>query len=679
MTKNTNIILPNWKDIAKVLKYKEKNFSNLLENYIKAKKEIYTNIKSIKKENRNFENTVLAIENSGNDFTDTIYQIGVYSITHKDKAYRDMADNFQKEMSEKMTDIEYDKDIYLAFMDYYNGNYKKEKKNLDKIYGEGSAKLVEDEYKGYKRMGFELPKVKQDKLKNNIKALSKLSLDFGKNIYEYKDFILCNEEEIKGLSDNFIKTLLKENGKYKITLDYPSMGPFLQYADNREKRKELMDKNYQKGGKENLKILAQIVKLRNEKAKILGFKNFVDFNLENRMAKNENNTRKFVEGLIKKLEPISKKEFSDLNTFAKNNLEQYKDVKKIDYYDISYVATKYKENKYVYDTSKIKEYFELENILKTTFDIFGELFNFKASEIKDKEIDKIKADKSLRVFEFKDKSSRQIISYFILDLFPRDGKYDHACSAEFIIGGEKENQRIIPINEIICNFSKATKNLPSLLTLGEVNTFFHELGHALHYMFTSAKYGSQAGYNVVFDFVETPSQMLENFLFNENNLKKLAIHYKTKKVLDKDIINKIINSKNFLNGSNYLRQNIMNLFDLDLHSNKIKPENSAKHYISLIKKYQDFDLTKENIFPAGFGHLMGYAAGYYSYMWALVYADDFYSVFKEAGNDKKKLKEIGGRYRKEILEVGGSRDENISVQKFLGRNSNNKAFLENLI
>lgn len=679
MIKKDNLILPNWVKIAKTLKFKDKDFNYLLENYIKAKKEIYTNIKSIKKENRNFENTILALENSGNDFTDTIYQIGVYSITHKDKAYRDMADNFQKEMSEKMTDIEYDKDIYLAFMDYYNGNYKKEKKNLDKLYSEGSVKLVEDEYKGYKRMGFDLPKAKQGRLKLIIKEISKLSIDFSKNISEYKDFILCNEEEIKGLPENFLKTLTKENGKYKITLDYPSMGPFLQYADNREKRKELMDKNYRKGGKENLKILAQIVKLRNEKAKILGFKNFVDFNLENRMAKNENNVRKFVEGLIKKLEPVSKKEFLDLNNFAKNNLEQYKNVKKIDYYDISYVATKYKENKYAYDTSKIKEYFELENVLNTTFDIFGELFNFKASEIKDNKINKINVDKDVRIFEFKDKKSKEIISYFILDLFPREGKYSHACSAEFIIGGEKENKRVIPINEIICNFSKPTKNLPSLLTLGEVETFFHEFGHAIHYMFTKAKYGTQAGYNVVFDFVETPSQMLENFLFNENNLKKLAIHYKTKKVLDKEIINKIINSKNFLNSFNYLRQNIMSLFDLDLHSNKIKPENSAKHYINLIKKYQDFDLTKDNIFPAGFGHLMGYAAGYYSYMLALVYADDFYSVFKEVGNDKKKLKEIGERYRKEILEVGGSRDESISVQKFLGRNSNNKAFLENLI
>ncbi len=673
-----NIILPDWKEISKILKFKEKDFNNLLNSFVENKKVIYTEIKSIKKEDRNFENTILALENSGKDFTDTFYQIGVYAITHKDKAFRDLASNFQKELSEIMTDLEYDKDLYVSFIEYYEENYKKEKKNLDKIYGEGSAKLVEDEYKSFKRMGFNLKEVKQKRLKEIIKEISKLSIEFSKNIDEYKDFILCTEEEIKGLPKNFVETLEKVDGKYKITLDYPIIIPFLQYADNRVKRKEIADKNYKKGGEENLKILSKIVNLRNEKAKLLGFKNFVDFQTEDRMAKSEKGSRDFVETLIKKLIPKSKKDLDTLNKFAKENLDQYKNLKEIEYYDISYVANKLKENKYSYDSSKLKEYFKLENTLKTMFSIFGELFNFTVSEVKDVEARKIVADKEVRIYEFKDKKSKEIISYLILDLFPREGKYGHACSAEFINSGYFEEKRIIPINELICNFGKPSKKLPSLLTLGEVDTLFHELGHGLHFMFTKAKHGTQAGYNVVWDFVETPSQMLENFLFEENNLKKLAIHYKTGKSLDKETIKKIIEGKNFLNGYNYLRQNISSLFDLDLHSNKIKSKDSAKYFISLLKKYQNINLPKDAIFPAGFGHLIGYSAGYYSYMWALVYADDFYSVFKAAGNDKKKLKEISERYRKEILEVGGSRDEMISATKFLKRKPKNKAFLENL-
>jgi Zn-dependent oligopeptidase len=274
-------------------------------------------------------------------------------------------------------------------MEYYEGSYKKEKKYLDKNFGEGSIKLVEDNYKEYKRMGFDLPKVKQERLKKIIKEISKLSIDFSKNIDEYRDFILCNEEDIKGLPENFINTLEKVEGKYKITLDYPIIGPFLKYADSREKRKEIMDKNYRKGGEENLKILSEIIKLRNEKTKILGYKNFVDFNLENRMAKNEKGARHFVESLIKKLTSKSKKDLEELNIFAKNHLKEYKYIKSIDYFDITYIANKLKEYKYKYDSSKLKEYFELEHTLKTIFYIFGELFSFNVKEIEDKEIRKI--------------------------------------------------------------------------------------------------------------------------------------------------------------------------------------------------------------------------------------------------------------------------------------------------
>ncbi|MFO0743535.1 MAG: M3 family metallopeptidase [Candidatus Paceibacterota bacterium] len=679
-TENTQLF-PDWKAISKLQKWKKADFDNLLERYVNHKKEVYQKIKSIKKEDRNFENTILAIEKSSDAFVSLLYQIGTFSKTHKDKNFIDLANSFQKTLSENMINIEYDKDIYLYIKDYIEGNYKKEKKYLDNKYGTGSVKLVEDSFKEYKRMGFDLIKVKQDKFKNNLKKLSKISIDFSQNITEHKDFILCNEEEIKGLPENFVNTLEKVNGKYKITLDYPSIGPFLQYAYSREKRKEISDKNYRKGGEKNLKILTEMVKIRDENAKLLGYKNHADFKTENRMAKSEKNVRDFVESMIKKLLPKYKKELDELNIFAKNNLSQYKNVKSIEYYDLSYVGNKLKESKYSYDSSKLKEYFELDHVLKQMFNIFGNLFNFSVREIEEKEKKEksiVLSDKEVKLFELKDKNTKQIMSYLILDLFPRDGKYGHACSSEFINSEYRDSKRVVPINEIICNFQQPIKSTPSLLNLGEVETLFHEFGHALHYMLTDCVYGSQAGYNTAWDFVETPSQFLEEFLFEENNFKKLAVHYKTKKPLDVSTIKKIIAGKNFLIGYSFLRQNIQSLFDLDLHSNKIKSNNSSKYFNDLIKKYINFNLQKDSIFPAGFGHLNGYDAGYYSYMWALVYAQDFYSEFKKVMNDKNKLKEIGERYRKEILEVGGSRDEMESAKKFLKRNPNNKAFLQEL-
>lgn len=668
---------PDWFSISKIQKYKKKDFDELLRGYFQNKKEVYAKIKSLKKEERNFENTILALENCDNDFEDVFHQIGVLSISHVKKEYRDLANDFEKEASRKNVDIAYDEGIYRAVLEYKEGNYKKEKKGLDEKYGVGSVKLCEDIYKGYKRMGFDLPKTKQKEIKEIIKRLSKLSIDFSKNIDEYRDYILCNKEELRGLPENFIKTLEKINGKYKITLDYPSIGPFLQYAESREKRKELNDKNYKKGGPQNLKLLSQIVELRDKKAKILGYKNHLDYRVENRMSKSEKAVYLFSDSLIKKLEKESAKDIKELNNFAKEELPEYKNIKKLEYYDLAYVMNKLKEKKYSYDSAKLREYFELENVLKETFQIFGNMFGFAVREIeaeekKDKKI--ILAEKSIRLYEFSDQKTKKVLAYLIFDLFPREGKYTHAGHSKYLTGINS-----VPVDVLLCNFPKPTKNIPSLLSLGEVKTIFHELGHALHCMLSNTTYFSQTGTNCDHDFVEVPSQLMENFLFEKKYLKKLAVHYKTKEPLDEKTLNKIIEGKNFMNGYSNLRQLIFGKFDLDLHSGKIKAKDSAKYYIALSKKYFDSNLPKDAIFPAGFGHLMGYDAGYYSYMWALVYADDFYSEFKKVLSNEKKLKEVGKRYRKEILEVGGSREEIESARKFLGRSPNNKAFLKNIL
>ena len=686
MKNQSSQILPNWKEISKVLKYKKKDFDNLLANYINHKKEIYSEVKKIKKEDRNFENTFLAIEKSGDDFADKFYQIATFAMTHKNKDFRDSANNFQKESADKMVDIEHDKDIYKALVEYKEGNYKKENKSLDQKYGAGSVKLFEDSYKAYKRMGFDLPNVKQEKFKKNSKELSRLAIDFERNINDYKDFILCTEEEIKGLPENFIKSLEKVESKYKVTLDYPSIGPFLQYADSREKRKELVDKNAKKGGEKNLKILAGMIKLRDANAVLLGYKNHAEFKLENKMAKTEKSVRTFLGDAMKKLKPISLKEKEELNNFAKVNLENYKDIKKLEYFDSAYVEEKLKHKKYSYDSAKIKEYFELDHVLKTMFTIFGELFNFSVREIEEKEKKEkgiILQDKDVKLIEIKDKKTKQIISYLILDFFPRDGKYGHACSAEFVLSRFVDKERVVPINEIICNFQKPNKNIPSLLSLREVETLFHEFGHSIHYMLTNCVYSAQSCTNVVWDFVETPSQFMENFLYEEKNLKKIAVHYKTKKVLDKETINKIIESKNFMSADSYHYIFVSSLFDIEMHSNNVSLNNNGlnitKYYSEFRKKHTGIEGSKFSLFPAAWGHMAGgYDAGYYSYMWALVYAQDFYSEFKKVKDDKNKLKEIGERYRKEILEVGGSRDEMESVKKFLGRAPNNKAFLEEI-
>jgi thimet oligopeptidase len=242
----------------------------------------------------------------------------------------------------------------------------------------------------------------------------------------------------------------------------------------------------------------------------------------------------------------------------------------------------------------------------------------------------------------------------------------------------KSDKFVSPFATMICNFPEANKKTPSLLSLGEVETLFHEFGHLLHMTLSNSRHESQSGANVVWDFVETPSQMMENWVMNKKMLNKLSNHYKTHKKLNEKVINKIIDSKKFQNAYAYSRQLIMGKLDLDLHTGRTSDAKGT--YRKLNKEYFNMDLPeKETLFPAGFGHLVGYDAGYYSYLWALVYACDAFSIFETKGNKNIMTnKVIGMKWRREVLEKGSSEDEIKLVKNFLGREPNQKAFLKEM-
>ena len=689
--KNKNLeIYPNWNKMSEILNFQKKDFENLLENFLQDKKEIYQEIKKIKKEERNFENTILKLEygKNENEYQDIFNYIHILQITHKDKIFRDMCEKFLNQLSQKETDLIYDKEIFFSISDYLKNNFKKEENILDKRYGYGSKKLVLDYFKDYKKMGFNLENKFQKKIKDNLNKMQKLNSLFMKNLAEKRKFILCSKEELEGYPENLLKNLEKKDNQYKITLDYPIYNPFMSFVKNRKKRKELNILFSSKGGKENLKILEKYIFLKDENSKILGYKNYAEYILEERMAKTEKKVRDFLDKNIKNLSISAKKDVNLLFDFAKKNLEDYKDLKKLENFDISFVANKYKEEKFKIDSKKVREYFELDNTLKEIFKIFSEIFSFSFREIEEKEKQEkniILADEKIKLFEFKDLKSKKVLAYFILDLFPRDGKYTHACSA-IIISQRKNNlnnilKNFIPLNQIICNFQEPKKDNPSLLSLGEVETLIHEFGHACHKFYTDVWYASQGTISTSLDFVEIPSQFLEDFLFQKKYFNRLARHYATGKKMDENLLNKIIESRNFLNAFAYLNGRILgSVLDLNLYTNKIKVKDSTKYYLSLQKKYFNFDVDKSITFPSSFEHIIdGYEAGYYSYMWSLVYAKDVFSEFKKHLNQKIELKKIGEKYKKEILSVGSSREELISIEKFLGRKMNEKAFLEDLI
>jgi thimet oligopeptidase len=631
---------------------------------VEYKKAAYKKIKEILPENRTYENTLYALERGDGPAGDMLRRVALLGEVSPKEEVRTAASETLIAVSSQMVDIEYDRDLYIAMMEYHEGNFLDEKKTL----GKDDIKLLTETIREYKRMGFDLPLPTQKKLKTLLKRSSKLGEQFRKNINDYNDYILCTKEELAGVSERTIDSFPKDekSGKYIVSLQYPHFGPFMSYAHNREKREELANKNLKKGGTKNLKIIAELVEIRAEISKILGYAHHADFRTENRMAKSGLIAETFQNNLLKKLIVPAKKDVEEIRTHARTL-----GLSKVEHYDVAYVANDLKKKLYDVDPETTRTYFPLNHVMEQMFKNFGILFGIKFSVVPFKTW-----HKDVTVYEVKNKNNT-LVGYMFFDLFPRLGKYGHAMCVDTEIAREtfwKSNTFIAPVTGIVCNFPAPTKKNPSLLSIGEVETLFHEFGHGLHMTLSSTRHESQGGSNVAWDFVETPSQIMENWVWNDDMLKKLSKHVKTGVSMPKDMRAKILAGKKFQNAYHFMRQILMGKLDIDLHMGKIKDATQA--YRSMIKMYTGVDLPeKETLFPAGFGHLVGYDAGYYSYLWALVYAQDAFSEFEAGGILNP---EIGMRWRKEVLEKGSSEDEFKLVKNFLGRKPSDKAFLREL-
>ena len=631
---------------------------------VEHKKMVYRKIKEILPELRTYENTVYALERSDGYPGDMLRKAALLGEVSPKEAVRAAVSQTLIAVSEKMVDIEYDRDLYISVLEYYEGNFLDERKKLDKE----DIKLLEETIREYRRMGFDLSDKEQKKLKTLLKKSSKLGEQFRKNINDYSDYILCTREELDGLSERVIATFPVDpkTKKYMVTLQYPHIGPFMMYANNRAKREELATKDLRKGGKKNLAIINDLVRIRAEISKILGYKHHADFRTENRMAKTGEAAEHFQHELLKKLIVPAQKEMAQLKAHAKSL-----GISKIEHYDTAYVANNLKKKLYDIDPEMVREYFPLDHVMDQMFKIFGSLFGLRFSRL-----DWKTWHKDVVVYEVLN-ADTSLVGYMFFDLFPRAGKYGHAMCVDTVIARESEwhsDTFVSPVTGIVCNFPTPMKKMPSLLSLGEVETLFHEFGHALHMTLSVTRHESQGGSNVAWDFVETPSQIMENWVWNDEMLAKLSKHVLTGKSLPKELRMKILDGKKFQNARFFMRQILMGKLDLDLHMGKVKDVTAA--YRSLIKMYTEIDLPeKDTLFPAGFGHLVGYDAGYYSYLWALVYAQDAFSEFEKKGITNK---ELGMRWRKEVPEKGSSEDELKLVKNFLGRKPSNKAFLKEI-
>ncbi len=525
--------------------------------------------------------------------------------------------------------------------------------------------LLKETYKGFVRSGALLNDAEKEKFKNISIELSKKSLQFGQNVLaETNNYFkhITNEKELAGIPEAILQQYREEAKErnldgFVITLQYPSFLPLMTYAENRELRKELAlangKKSFQNNEFDNQHLIKDIIALKQEKAKLLGYENYAEYVLEERMAKSPAKVQSFLNELLEKAKPFAEKEIEELKKLAKAD-----GIEEMESYDHTFYAEKLRKQKFDIDDQELKPYFQLEKVQEAVFGLAKTLFGLEFKETT--EIQKYHDEvKTYEIFE-----DGKFKALLYADYFPRKGKRAGAWMTSFKSQSIKNAQNNRPHISVVCNFSKPTSNTPSLLTFQEVTTLFHEFGHALHGVLANTTYPNLSGTSVKWDFVELPSQFLENYCYEPDFLKTFAKHYQTGEVLPNEKIDKISDSKNFMEGYQTLRQIGFGILDMGYHTQPEKVGDIKTFEVAETQATNLYPSNPETVMSTSFSHIFqgGYSAGYYSYKWAEVLDADAFQYFKENGIFNP---EIAAKY-KILLSAGGTKDPMELYKNFRG-------------
>ena len=634
-----------------------------------AKQEIDTLVNNT--EAPTFKNTVEALDFSG-ELLGRISSI-FFNLNHAETSeeIQKIAKEVSPLLSEFGNDIGLNEDLFKRIKTVYEN-----KSNLTLT--PEQTTLLEKNYKSFVRNGANLNDTDKTTLRAIDKELSQTSLSFGEKLLAATNnyqLHLTNKADLAGLPDGVIEAaamVAKENEKdgWVFTLDYPSYIPFMTYADSSNLRKEMSFASGSKTNKgddlDNQKNVLKIVELRHKRANLLGYKNHAAFVLEEQMATSSDKVTSFLANLLEKSKPAALKEHEQLNTFA-NQLDGKENIQS---YDAGYYTEKLKQELFDLDDEKLKPYFKLDNVIKGAFTVANKLYDLNFEEINN--IDKYHED--VITYKVTD-ANDEFVALFYADFHPRPGKQNGAWMTSFNNQFIKDGVNNRPHIVNVCNFTKPTETKPSLLTFGEVTTLFHEFGHALHGMLANTTYPGLSGTSVYRDFVELPSQMLENWCYEKEALELFAFHYETGEVIPLELIEKIKNSANFMEATRMLRQISFGMTDMAWHSTNPKEIKSVIDFeqqaMAETKIYPSIEGT---CFSTGFSHIFdgGYSSGYYSYKWAEVLDADAFEYFSKNGIFNK---EIATKFKEFILSKGGSEHPMELYKKFRGQEPDNDALL----
>ena len=531
-------------------------------------------------------------------------------------------------------------------------------------------RYLDDEILDGKRNGLHLGQEIRTEIEQIKKRLSKLSIDFSTNIAEENTFLPFSKEELAGCQDDLFECLEKaDDGKFKVTLQYPHYIPVMRDCTVRSTRQALEVKYNSRCKEVNLPILAELVELRDKKAKILGYENHADFMTEKRMAKSSTKVAKFLSDLEAKIQQvgIAEKDRALLRKYRLTSMG-IPESAPLENCDNAFLRNLVEKEEFSVDHAAIQQYFPLEHVVSEMLAIYAEILDLEFTKVTDQPV----WHEDVVCYLVKDKSDHHPIGYFYMDMFPREGKFSHAALFPLQANLAGPNGQV-GVCSLVCNFTKPTSTKPALLTHDEVQTGFHEMGHCLHHLCAEKPtIVAFAGTEVETDFVECPSQMLENWCWEKPVLKRLSKHVSSGEPLSDDLIDSLAKSRNANEGIAAQRQLAFAIFDQQLHSGEKR--DITELFFEVYSRVTGVTPTAGTSMPASFGHLCGYDASYYSYLWAEVFSADLY-VSKFA-NGRLFSKEAGREYRHKVLGPGGSVDAEDILRDFLGREPNMDAFFQ---
>ncbi|MEG3658112.1 M3 family metallopeptidase [Arenibacter palladensis] len=624
------------------------------------------------KEAPTFENTVAALDFAGQQLDRVSSVFFNLNSAETNPEIQKIAQEVSPLLSEFSNDITLNEDLFKRVKTVYD-----QRNDLELTTEEQT--LLDKKYKSFSRNGANLPLDKKKRLREIDAELSKLKLQFGENVLAETnkyEMYLTNEEDLDGLPEGEKEAAAqlaksKDKDGWLITLDYPSYIPFMKYASNRKLRKELSiafgSKGFHNDELDNQKNIINIANLRHERANLLGYKTHAHYVLEERMAETPEKVHQFLQELLEKAKPAAEREFAELENFAK----QLDKIDRLEKWDGAYYSEKLKQKLFDLDDEKLKPYFKLENVIAGVFKVATKLFGLQFEEVFD--IDKYHPDvKTYRIYD----KNKNLVSLFYADFHPRPGKRGGAWMTSYKAQYVQNGINVRPHISNVCNFTKPTASKPSLLTFNEVTTLFHEFGHGLHGMLANTVYPGLSGTSVYWDFVELPSQIMENWCYEKEALELFATHYQTGEVIPMELVQKIKDSATFQEGMATLRQISFGLLDMSWHG--ADPSGISNVKEQEVKAFEPTDLypeCPETCMSTSFSHIFqgGYSSGYYSYKWAEVLDADAFAYFKEKGIFNQ---EVATKFKDNVLSKGGTEKPMELYKRFRGSEPKIEALLK---